>query len=518
MSRKKLSKKAEYDGIRTYTLKERNLYLVGLVGQNIIYNVIVGGLEHFLGSVIFMPAMAIGAIMTAARIWDAFNDPMMGTIVDKTRSKWGKCRPYLIFVPIPVIIITILCFTNFGYYTDPGANRILIVGWAAVVYILWGMIYTIGDIPLWGVTAVMTENSGHRNKLLSLARLLASFGAIAMLGMKPMGVALGNMLQSSMFSHLDETLAYKQGQRYGFLLAAVILTVVGGLMFQLTGFFTKERILSGEQKNGIRDNFKLMWSNKPFRQILIAGILESPKMVLVTVALMLADFYYGNMDPGAMIRFYITIGAGLFAGMFGSMAAINPLLKKYEKKTLYCVSNLISVLPSLMIFVFYMTAKNHDVTTTTYLLLFAIMFAFSGVSLGSTMVLRSQMIADCIDYEEYQSGLRPDGVFFAGQSFITKLAAGIATLVSSVSFWAVGFEKEVREEVLLYAQHALIRENPNFHPYMMILFFLTSIPPAIGSLLTVLPIIRYALPDKEHRRILGVLSARRHSAEEAVVE
>ena len=82
----------------TYTPKERNLYLTGLLGQNMIYNIIGTGLVFYFQSVLFIPAMATGVIFAIARVWDAINDPMMGTIVDRTNTKWGKCRPYLIFV------------------------------------------------------------------------------------------------------------------------------------------------------------------------------------------------------------------------------------------------------------------------------------------------------------------------------------------------------------------------------------------------------------------------------------
>ena len=92
--------------MNTYTKKERNMYLIGLMGQNVIYNVIATGMTFYFQSVIFIPAIAISVIMGVARIWDAINDPMMGTIVDRTRTKWGKCRPYLIFTPVIIGIIT----------------------------------------------------------------------------------------------------------------------------------------------------------------------------------------------------------------------------------------------------------------------------------------------------------------------------------------------------------------------------------------------------------------------------
>lgn len=506
-----MRKKTEYDGIRTYTPKERNMYLIGLAGQNVIYNIIGAGLQYYFESVIFMPAMAVGIIMTLARVWDAFNDPMMGTLVDRTRTKWGKCRPYLLFSPALVLVITTLCFTNFGIYTDANANHGLIIAWAAVTYTLWGMSYTIGDIPLWGITAVMTERDDHRNKILSLARVFAGIGGgITLIAIQPIGVEVGKMLQERYFYAMDFRTGFNQGQRYGFLLTAFGFALIGCALFQLVGIFTKERIPGSEQKNNIGENFKLMWNNKPFRQILISGVINSPKQIVMLVAMTLVNYYYANNDATQMIKYYIILGAGLFVGQFAAMLLMPAMVQKIEKKTLYNWSNIISAVPFALIFVFYEIAPNHDVTTPVFLALYALMFTLSGVSIGACTVLQSLMIADCIDYEEYKSGLRPDGVFFSGQSFITKLSTGIATILCSVGYTLVDFQKERREAVVQYMQTGLARANPDFEPFMMIMFFLISVPPAIGSVLAAVPTWNYALPDKEHKRILAELHKRRH--------
>ena len=116
--------------VRTYTAKERNMYLVGMMGQNMIYNIIGTGLYFYFQSVIFIPAMAISIFMAVARVWDAINDPMMGTFVDRTNTKWGKCRPYLLFSPAAIMVITILTFCN-GMYSSANTSgkNALIVGW-----------------------------------------------------------------------------------------------------------------------------------------------------------------------------------------------------------------------------------------------------------------------------------------------------------------------------------------------------------------------------------------------------
>ena len=232
------------------------------------------------------------------------------------------------------------------------------------------------------------------------------------------------------------------------------------------------------------------------------------------VAMTLVNYYYANNDSTQMIKYYVILGAGLFVGQFVAMLLMPALVQKIEKKSLYNWSNIISAVPFALIFFFYEIAPNHDVTTPFFLALYALMFTLSGISIGASTVLQSLMIADCIDYEEYHSGLRPDGVFFSGQSFITKLSTGIATILCSVGYTVVDFQKERREAVVQYMQTGLARANPDFEPFMMIMFFLISVPPAIGSVLAAVPTWNYALPDKEHKKILAELHKRRHGDEE----
>ena len=119
------------------------------------------------------------------------------------------------------------------------------------------------------------------------------------------------------------------------------------------------------------------------------------------------------------------------------------------------------------------------------------------------------MIADCVDYEEYNSGLRPDGVFFSGQSFITKLSGGIAILIQSVVYGVVEFSGsniEVMNQRLTEGESFI---TYNGGEYAAAMFFLISIPIGIGMLLSAIPTLKYALSDKEHERILGELVKRR---------
>lgn len=509
------------NNVRTYTKKELGGYLVGMFGQNLIYNIVATGLYFYFQNVICLPAMALGWIMTIARIWDAINDPMMGTIVDKTRSKWGKCRPYLIIFPGIIGVVTILCFLN-GNYAEASstAQKVLIIAWAGVSYIAWGMVFTVCDIPLWGISSLMTEDENDRSKMLGLARMVAGVGGVAVLVVQ-IAQVLGDALKNK---GMDPSKA----SQYGFIITVIVMTVIASILFEFAGIFTREKVEQNEKRYGFKENFQIMFRNKPFRQLLISGILRSPIQLLMIVAMTLVTYYYANgnimnilvyNDDGSLsgINFKILIGlgsvaAGLFVGQFVAMGLTPVILKKVEKKTLYNIYSIAGAVPFALIYVFFKVSGG-DLTSTMWSIAVGICMLFASASFGGINVLQSVMIADCVDYEEYTNGVRTDGVFFSGQSFITKLSAGIATIISSVVYSVVGYSGANVD-----ALNKAIEKGESFitydggtgaGKYAAAMFFLISIPPAIGMLLSAIPTFKYALSDKEHESILKALIAKR---------
>lgn len=506
---------------RTYSGKELAGYLVGMFGQNLIYNIISTGLYFYFQNVICLPAMALGWIMTIARIWDAINDLMMGTIVDKTRSRWGKCRPYLLFAPAVIGIITILTFLNGNYATaDSTSQKVLIVAWAGISYVLWGMSFTVCDIPLWGITSLITEDENDRSKLLGLARIAAGVGGI--------GVLVVQIAQAASGIFVSKGYDSSTAMQYGFIITVVIMTVFSVILFEFAGISTREKVQSSERRYTFKENFQIMFRNKPFRQIFISGVLRSPIQLLMIVAMTLVTYYYANGNimnilkynedgsfAGIDVKILIGLGsvaAGLFVGQFVSMGITPVLIKKFEKKTLYNFYSIAGAVPFILIYVFYKISGG-DLTTTFWSIIIGICMLLASASFGGINVLQSVMIADCIDYEEYTNGVRTDGVFFSGQSFITKLSAGLATILSSAVYAYVGYSganiDNLNKAIADGASFITYDGGTGAGKYAAAMFFLISVPPAIGMLLSAIPTWKYALTDKEHTRILGELVAKR---------
>lgn len=503
----------------TYSGKELTGYLIGLAGQNIIYNIISGGLQYYWQSIIFLPAMAISIIFFIARVWDAINDPMMGSIVDHTRTKWGKCKPYLMFIPVPIGIITILTFCN-GTYTDYSTKGMhaLVIAWAAISYILWGMAYTIGDIPLWGVTSLMTDDEKDRAKALSLARIVANAGAIGML-ITFAGKSLSPMLQEK------KGLDILHADKMSYIIIAVVLTVFATILFQLAGVSVKERVQQSEKKYTMKENFKIMFSNDPFRRLLISGILRSPIQLLSIVGLTLIMYYFfdnnlANMVVDGKLQIVkivqlLVMAIGLLGGMIIGTAVTPKLTNKFGKKQLYNFYSIAGAVPYFLIFAVYKLADGNLMKNMFYVFLMAIMMFASSWAMGSINILQSIMIADCVDYEEYKNGVRTDGVFFSGQSFITKLSMGVSSLISGFIYSSVHYTDkyiEILNTELAEGKYHFYEANDG--KYAMAMFLLISVPPAIGMLLSVIPTLKYSLTDKEHTRILNELIERRASKSE----
>ncbi len=491
----------------TYTHKERNMYLTGMFGQNMIYNIVATGVYYYFQNIICLPAVALGWIFALARVWDAINDPMMGTIVDRTKSKYGKCRSWLLFSPAVICIVTCLCFLNGNYSAAKNAGNsttmVLIVTWAALSYLLWGMSYTTGDVPLWGMISRMSEDEKDRSVLISLSRIVATVGgAIAVVGIIPLSQALNGALGKSSTAQV------------GFIVVGIAMTVVSTLLFECAGIGAREKVPSSDVTISIKESFSLMWKCVPFRRLFIGGILRSPFQLMMTVAMTLLSYYYCNGDLTRLFTSFklliiaAIVGGGMFLGMFVAMAVSPQITKRFDVKHVYNFASAASAIPFALIFVIYTVAPT-KLDQIGWAILMGLCMFLAGAGFGEVNVCQSVMISDCIDYEEYNNGFRPDGVFFSGQSFITKFSTGIASIISAYAYAAVGYT-----DVNIEKMNTALQNGANFatdYPeYSKIMWFLISIPPAIGMLIAVIPTLKYEITQKSHDEMLAALVEKHH--------
>lgn len=488
---------------KTYSKKEMTFYLLGLMGQNILYYIVMSAFSYNLQSILYFPAMVTSAILLIGQIMDGINDPIFGNIVDNTNTKFGKCRPYLLFCTPLISIFTILMFLN-GTYSQQNDNfkNFIIIIWATIAYIIWGIIYSLCDVPIWSLPNLMTEIESDRSRLLGKARIVSTLGV---------GVSLLIIPVSQIISRkLDLKLHNKElSLRYGLLFMIITLTIIGGSLLQLTGIFTKEHIKTNNKKSKLKTSLLMLWNCKPYRIIMISRLISSISATMDIVSVTLYSYYYGNNGQYNYLIYLILFSVSTFVGLYFSNIFIPKIIGKYEKSTINNIGSIFCGIFCIIYFIVFLIAPS-KLDSPIYVLILCIINIFIGFGNGSKQLIQSIMIADCVDYEEFYNGYRPDGIFTSGQLIVTKISSGIGALINGIVFSIVGFSSSNVEEVnnLLFNGYSF-KSDSIFYNYKFAMFFLFTIPPALGFLLSVLPMKKYPLNNKKYSIINNELSRRR---------
>ena len=467
---------------------ERNAYWLSMFGQNILYCIISTGLLYYLQNIIFIPVAFIGIVISIAQIIDAVKDPVMGLIIDKTKSKYGKCRIYLIWgVPI-ITVATILPFIN-GTYSNLNSvsGNTLILTWVFLSYILWVIAFTLIDIPLWSLASCITEEKSKRENLLMGARVAAGIaGGIVPLMIVPLSQAVAGQL--------GNYLGNENALKYGTIGIAATLTIVGVVLMIPNNIVSKERVLDKKEADlSIREILKNVFSNKPYIRLLLSGIIRSPVMILGIAEMTMFSYYFGNNGREPYVFYMIFLGGGYLIGQILSTIISPKLLDKLGKRRMYIMVSGFASIACAFFWAYYKFNAASLIEAYKLVVLFLI-FIFEGSGVGILNYLQSIMIVDCVDYQERYMGARLDGIFMSGQSLVIKISTGIATLVMSFCYSIAGFTDINIQNIneLLY-HGANFRTDILFAPYRDIIFFVCSIPAAIGLLISIIPMIKYEI-------------------------
>lgn len=443
------------------TTREKVFYGIGGLGENMIFALSSTFLLPFFTDVLGIGAGVAGTIFLIARIWDAINDPIMGTLVDKTKTRWGKMRPYLLFAALPVCILTILSFCV------PDIGRTQKTVYAVIVYILWGMAFTICDIPYNGLSSTLSSSTTERTKLLSFSKILVAIGTGIPVLLVPLMVPL--------FGGGD-------GAK-GYLITTILISVVGMGLFLFAFFGTKERVHTTGEKITVGKIFKTTVKNKPLLLLVSSGILASLRYLPQSAGMYFATYNLGNQ------AFFTILGAVIIGSTIFSIMLTPLLLKKLSKRDLYVYSSIFgAVVAFIMYFVGYQSIP-----------VICILLFLECLPIGIFNILLPAMIADSVDYGEWKTGQRTEGVCFAGSSFIFKVTSGLTAFITGIVLSAVGFvegQPTQTDEVL----HGI--------------FLLVTILPAIGGLLCCIPMMFYKFTEDVQRQAVAEIEKRKAHRED----
>ena len=283
------------------SFREKAAYGLGAVGKDMVYMLSASYILYYYQDLLGIKGTVMGAIMMAARVFDAFNDPIMGVIVAKTKTKWGKFRPWLLIGTITNAIILYMVFSAPPALTGSG-----LVAYAAIFYILWGVTYTMMDIPYWSMIPAFTEGGKEREGLTAMARSCAGVGSalITVITMLVVPV-LGEMT-----NHIDVT---KDAiERSGFSCFALIIAIVFVVFISITCLAIKEKSSVDMESPSIGAMFKALVTNDQAMTVVITIVLVNASLY-ITSNLLIYFFKYdigGESWNGTYVLFN-TFGGGM---------------------------------------------------------------------------------------------------------------------------------------------------------------------------------------------------------------
>jgi glycoside/pentoside/hexuronide:cation symporter, GPH family len=372
-------------------ISEKISYGFGDLASNVMWGLVGSFLLYFYTDVALIPAAATATLFLVARVLDAFIDPIIGNFVDKTNSKYGRTRPFILFGIIPFCIMFVLTFTTFDL-SDTGK-----LIYAYVTYIIVGILYSVVNVPYGALMPLMTRNTNEKAQLSSFRML---------------GMAVGNIFVSAGSMALVNILG-KGNQRTGFLLTAMIFAVAGLVCFMIVCFNCKERYLEKHVENQTKakasDTYKNALKNTPW----VASIAFAFFMFVRIGAVVAITIYfcmYVLKNPG-MIPVLLPL-------LYVSVFITAPLTPMFIKKFGHRKANIIGLSIYIAAFcIMPLFVGNMPVFIGIYF----IGNVFGGIGSGSIF----GMIADSVDYNEWKYQKRTEGTLYAGYSFATKVGMAV---------------------------------------------------------------------------------------------
>lgn len=377
----------------------------GAFGKDLVYMLIAGYILYYYNAVLGMDSAFIGTVLMVARIFDAINDPAMGIVVAKTKTKWGKFRPW-------ILTGTVLnAVTIYALYATPtslseGGQKV----WLTVFYFAWGITYTLMDIPFWSIIPAITDAGKDREFLTSLARTCAGVGdAIP---------TVLTMVIVPILSASEQVSDYRIGFKWWALIIAVIFVVSEIVCVKAV----KERPAEAEEKAmHITDMFKSLFRNDQAVTVVVSIILVYSALNICSNLVL----YFFQFDLGNEGAYSIFAGVAFVAQVVVMM--LEPAFrKKYSKNQLFIAGFLVQIIGFAMIIV--MAGARMYTAQTWFILCIPGILIYAGY--GMLNVIMTIFLSDTVDYGQYKTGSREESVIFSMQTFTVKLASGLAVFVA----------------------------------------------------------------------------------------
>ncbi|MDR1204771.1 MAG: glycoside-pentoside-hexuronide (GPH):cation symporter [Peptococcaceae bacterium] len=440
------------------SLMERGSYGLYFIGQNIVYVLVAQYLMLYYTDYRFMTPAAVGVILLLARVWDAVNDPLFGIIVDKMNLKGGKFKPWIRIATVGVPISIIITF-GMPEGLAGGAQ----IAYACVTYLLYDMLYTITDVPIFALATVMTNNIKERTLIMGIGRMASAFSMLALsMAVMPAIMAVG------------------------WFTAAILFAIAGFILMFPLNIFARERFRAGGGEGGasLKDIFTYLSGNKYLLIFYVAMIVCSLTNTVMSMNGYIGKYMLGGpqMIPAVMVTMTLPMIIDSF---------LIPILNKKADKFYILLTGL------SMNLIFSATAYFVGYGSVPLFLVFNVL---RNLGFGAFFAMSGMFAADCVEYGNYKTGKRAEGITFSIQTFSAKLTSAFSAGIIGVLMTVIGYDGAASRQAA---------------PAMDGLWKMFTLMPIIGLAIAIPVIgILYKLRDKDVQ-IMALYNQRQITRDEA---
>ena len=449
--------------MKEFGKKQFAAYGLGAVGKDMVYALSASYIMYYYQDILGLSATFVGFILMIARVFDAANDPFMGVVVAKTNSRWGKFRPW-------IFTGTILnAFVLYALFAAPAVSGKALMIYFAVMYILWGMTYTMMDIPFWSMIPAVTSTTKDRENLSVVGRTCAG-----------VGYALINVFTVMAVSKLGGGI-----ERTGFRLFALIIAILFVIFILFTCFTIREQKEENMQTTSVKEMFKALFNNDQ-------AIITVVTIVLINSALYITSnllIYFFKYDIGGTTwkdAYTLFTSVGGISQILGMMV-VYPILRSKLSNTIILKLSLCLAIFGYA-FLLALCLLGYSSVLTMLMVPGVMIFVANGI----LTVLTTVFLANTVDYGEVKTGHREESVIFSMQTFVVKAASGLAVFITGVSLDLIG----------LTSKDGLGEGMPTFSSPLLGLRLLMTILPMIGLVLALVLFTRkFILTDEKAEQI-----------------
>ena len=469
--------------------KELVNFLAGLSGQNLVYSLIGGSFfTYFMTDIALFPAITVSVLLIVMKVWDGINDPIVGSFIDRHTFKNGeKLRPFLKYTPLPVGVFTVLLFLVFS------TNENLLwlrVSYFIIMYICWDLAYTVQDVSVWGITAAVSPNSSERDRFVQWSRTIGSMVYGAFSTVIPMAL---------------EMIANAKGMSMSLVtLVFAIIFGLGGSMLSYRCSYARERIAvnKDDQQETLRESFMLLFKNKMLLLVTLSNLFGSfgfgISLVTYFFKYEIPSDFLGNGIIGALgltTIYFIITGLPGFIGM---------LFADWMKKRL---GGYVNVLILIQVFNIVARAIAFFVGFEgKRLWISMIIIGIGSIPSGASSIAQTSIFCDSIDYMEWKTGKRTEGITFSMQTSFTKISSGITSGLATLALHLLGYK------AIDNAANYLGTQTAAFDSWIWPLVVLT---PAVASVLFIIPLLFVNYTKEKRALVESDLNARRNGLAES---